>query len=764
MLKRFFSSSFLLLFVKIVLGQLPPIGYWREHLSYHQALHVVSAGSAVYCSTPYSLFSVDIADNSIERFNKINGLHEVGVQTIYWDDDTQKLIVAYTNSNIDILSGGKILNIDAIKQKETVGDKTVYSIFGRGGNAYLSTGIGIIVIDETKYEVKDTYVIGNTGNNVQVNAVTSDGTNFYAATTEGLKRGSVNAVNLADYKNWQLVSGSGGLNAGACANAVNVQNSIIVQKDDSLFVLNGSAWTLLYTDGWSMANITSSENKLVVSERKGSSSRVLVINNTGLVEKTITDAAVQWPEQSIVLQNSVWVADSISGLLSFSGTGAQRFLPNSPAGIATGELAARDGTIWAAAGAVSPTWTNTFNKNGIYQLSNDEWINYTNADSPAFDSLYDIIALAPDPLDNSIWGGSFGGGLFHLKQDKNIEVFKKNSTLPPSISDLSKYFIAGLSYDNAGNLWIANYNAIQNLSVKKPGGTFQNFTVPFFLASNAVSQIQTDDYNQVWMISPRGSGLICFNWGQSVENTGDDHWQLYSTGKGNGNLPDNNVLCIARDKKSFIWVGTVKGVGIIQCPQLVFAQQGCDAILPVVQQDNFAGYLFSDEQVQTIAVDGADRKWVGTKNGVWLISPDGDKTIYRFTQDNSPLLDNDVKKIGIDGKTGEVFFATAKGICSFRSTATSGTETNSNVLVFPNPVPPGYNGTIAIRGLVENAIVKITSLDGRLVYQTRALGGQAVWDGKNYKGGKVSTGVYLVLVSDDSRTEKIATKIVFISK
>ncbi len=764
MLKRFFFSCLLLLFVHIVLGQLPPIGNWREHLSYHQALRVVSAGNTVYCSTPYSFFSVDISDNSIERFNKINGLHEVGIQTIYWDNDTQKLIVAYTNSNIDIISGGKIFNIDAIKQKETVGDKTVYSVFGRAGNAYLSTGIGIIVIDETKYEVKDTYVIGNTGNNVQVNAVTSDGTNFYAATAEGLKRAPVNAVNLADYKNWQLVGGSGGLNTGACANTVNVQNSIIVQKDDSLFVLNGSAWALLYTDGWFMTNITSSENKLVVSERKGSSGRVLVINNTGLVEKVITDAAVQLPEQATVLQNNVWVADSISGLLSFSGTGVQHFVPNSPAGIATGELAARDGTVWAAAGTISPTWTNTFNKNGLYQLSNNEWINYTNSAVPAFDSLYDIIALAPDPLDNSIWGGSFGGGLFHLKQDKSIEVFKKNSTLPPSISDPSKYFIAGLSYDLTGNLWIANYNAIQNLSVKKPGGTFQNFTVPFFLASNAVSQIQTDDYNQVWMISPRGAGLICFNWGQSVENTGDDHWQLYSTGKGNGNLPDNNVLCIARDKKSFIWVGTVKGVGIIQCPQLVFAQQGCDAILPVVQQDNFAGYLFSDEQVQTIAVDGADRKWVGTKNGVWLISPDGDKTIYRFTQDNSPLLDNDVKKIGIDGKTGEVFFATAKGICSFRSTATNGTATNNNVLVFPNPVPPGYNGTIAIRGLVENAIVKITSLDGRLVYQTRALGGQAVWDGKNYKGGKVSTGVYLVLVSDDSRTEKIATKIVFISK
>jgi hypothetical protein len=211
-------------------------------------------------------------------------------------------------------------------------------------------------------------------------------------------------------------------------------------------------------------------------------------------------------------------------------------------------------------------------------------------------------------------------------------------------------------------------------------------------------------------------------------------------------------------------VGTAKGIGVIQCTQQVFTTQGCEAVLPVVQQDNFAGYLFRDEDVQCIAIDGADRKWVGTKNGVWLISADAEKIIYRFTESNSELLNNDVKQIAIDGKTGEVFFATAKGICSFRSTATETTETNNEILVFPNPVPPGYNGTIAIRGLAHNAIVKITELNGRLVYQTRALGSQATWNGKDYKGRTISSGIYLVLTSDENHQQKQVTKIVFIQK
>jgi hypothetical protein len=153
---------------------------------------------------------------------------------------------------------------------------------------------------------------------------------------------------------------------------------------------------------------------------------------------------------------------------------------------------------------------------------------------------------------------------------------------------------------------------------------------------------------------------------------------------------------------------------------------------------------------------------VGTKNGVWLISPEGDNIIYRFTADNSPLLNNDIKRIAIDPQSGEVYIATATGICSFRSTATDGGETNSNVLVFPNPVPPNYNGTIAIKGLVDNALVKIAELDGRLVYQTRALGGQAIWNGKNYKGEQIASGVYLVIVRDDTGLEKIVTKIVLV--
>jgi hypothetical protein len=217
---------------------------------------------------------------------------------------------------------------------------------------------------------------------------------------------------------------------------------------------------------------------------------------------------------------------------------------------------------------------------------------------------------------------------------------------------------------------------------------------------------------------------------------------------------------MANDKDGFIWIGTARGIAVVQCPERLFEPGGCEAILPVAQQDRFAGFLFQNEEVRTIAVDPANRKWIGTRNGVWCISSSGDKVIYRFTENNSPLLSNDVKQIAIDRQSGEVYFSTFNGICSFRSTAAAPTETKQEVLVFPNPVPPGYNGSIVLRGAVNNALVKITELNGRLVYQARSLGGQVVWDGRNYNGGKVASGVYLVFIKSDNGPERQVGKVV----
>ena len=767
-----FISFFIFLINGISQQTIPPIGQWRDHLPYKSAIDVTTGNGKIFCATPYSFFSIDLAENSVERMSRITGLNETGVSGIYYNEFNDKLLVAYQNSNIDIVFRNDIFNVPDIKRKNIIGDKTIYDIFSLTKNFYLSTGLGVIVIDGDKYEVKDTWFIGNSGGQVKVNGFTSDNLFFYAATEEGLKRTSVNTTDPANYLNWENLSGVNGLSAGNCKDVVVAGGKTIALKNDSLFVLNAGAWSLFFAEtGWQIQNINSSSGKIIVSQRKNDgSAKITSLNADGSIARTLQQTGlILLSKKTILFNNEYWVADSTGGLTKFRTTGFENYQINSPQSIATGEMTVVNNIFYAAGGEVSTSpiaigWQKKNNKSGVYKFSNGQWTNLNRIQFPQLDSLPDLITVTIDPRDESIWAGSFGGGLLHVKSGNSIEIFKQNSSIRQASFDPGSYRVSGLDFDKDKNLWIANYGATQNIVVRKSDGNWKSFTPPFSLVENAVAQVLVDDENQKWIVSPVGNGLLCFNDGNTIDNNGDDKWKLYRTGTGSGNLPSNNVFCLAKDKNGFIWVGTEDGIGIIQCPQNVFTAQGCDAVLPVIQQGGFNQFLFKGEEVRSIAVDGADRKWVATKNGAWLISADGEKVIFKFTEENSQLLSNDVKRIAIDGKTGEVYFATANGICSFRSTATEGTEKNENVLVFPNPVPPGYGGMIAIRGLVNNAIVKITEMDGRLVHQTRALGGQAVWDGKDYRGRRISSGVYLVLVSDDGRKENLATKIIFIQK
>jgi len=736
---------------------------WREHLPYQGTIDVTASESKVYAATPYSLFSVDIVTKEIDRISKVSGLSETGISAINYDPLFKKLFVAYTNSNIDVLEAKSIRNIPDIKRSTIAGDKNIYAIYPDGVRCYLSTGLGVVVLDAEKYEVKDSWFIGANGGYVKVNGFTKANNFFYAATEEGLKRTSVNTANPANFQSWQNLWGSNGLQAAASKGVVALQNKLIVLQNDSLFVENATQWNLFFANGWPVTSINASANKLIVTQRMANgSSQVVVLNENGVVQRIIQQPTViSFPKKGIAVGNDYWIADLFGGLSQFTANSFETYRPNSPQDIVLGDMVIRNNKLWTTAGTVNSSWNYQYNRNGIFHLHEGQWSALNQYNYPRLDSMLDFITLAIDPRDNTAYAGSFGGGLLHIGPSSNLAIYKQGSPIGPTIGDPGSYRIAGLAFDSDNHLWVSNFGANRQLHVLKNDNTWQSFTAPFTLTENAAAQIVIDDAGQKWIQSPLGNGLLVFDEG-NFSNPSDDKWKLYRAGVGLGGLPSNEVLCLAKDKNGFIWVGTDNGVGVIQCPQDVFSS-GCEAILPIINEGSFANYLFKGQEVRSIAVDGADRKWIATTSGVWLIAKDGDKVLANFTEQNSPLLSNDVKRVAINGSTSEVFFATAKGLISYRGTATEYEETKGHALVYPNPVPPHFNGNIGIRGLPENAIVKITESNGRLVYQTRSLGGQAVWNGRDYKGTKVSSGIYLVMVIDETKAEKIVAKIVFIN-
>jgi hypothetical protein len=215
------------------------------------------------------------------------------------------------------------------------------------------------------------------------------------------------------------------------------------------------------------------------------------------------------------------------------------------------------------------------------------------------------------------------------------------------------------------------------------------------------------------------------------------------------------------DRSGTFWIGTNEGPALFYNPNAVF-RTTFDAQRIKIQQEQFVGFLLGNEVITALAVDGADRKWFGTTNGLWCFSPDGTRQIHHFTTQNSPILSNVILSISIHPSTGEVFVGTDQGLISYRSTATEGGQVHNNVLVFPNPVEPGFEGFVSVRGLPTDAWIKITDIRGSLLYQTRADGGQISWNQRTLDGDLVPSGVYLVYSSTDLGEDTYASKVVVI--
>jgi ligand-binding sensor domain-containing protein len=323
--------------------------------------------------------------------------------------------------------------------------------------------------------------------------------------------------------------------------------------------------------------------------------------------------------------------------------------------------------------------------------------------------------------------------------------------------------IGGVEYDKDGNMWMVNSHTMKCLKVKKTDNTWSEFDFQgMIVTGTTVGELMITELGQKWMIVPRNGGMIVFDDGGTINDISDDRKKKLGFTSTNGAMPGTDVLCMAEDRDGEIWIGTDKGIGVFYCAENIFSSAGCNAQQILIQQGEYTQILMESQVVTSIAIDGANRKWIGTESGgVFLMSADGTNEILHFTTENSPLLSNTVTGVTIDPSTGEVFFATGKGIVSYRSDAVEGEDEMGDVYAYPNPVQPGYSGPIAIKGLVRDADVKITDISGNLVYQTTALGGQAIWNGNNFQGQRAASGVYLVFITNEDGTETRITKILF---
>ena len=128
-----------------------------------------------------------------------------------------------------------------------------------------------------------------------------------------------------------------------------------------------------------------------------------------------------------------------------------------------------------------------------------------------------------------------------------------------------------------------------------------------------------------------------------------------------------------------------------------------------------------------------------------------------------PLISNTIIDVNYDKITGDIFIGTDLGVQSFRSVIIEGDEKYNDVYAFPNPVRSNFPGTVFVRGLIDNSVVKIVDQNGNLVWETKSQGGQIEWPVKTLSGNRVSSGVYIVYASSTDGEQKAVSKILVIN-
>jgi ligand-binding sensor domain-containing protein len=701
---------------------LEPIGQWREHYNNKNVLHLAK-GDLLYGATTNQVFTID-AKNNIQFFGKSNGLHEIEIATIAWDPTEAQLIIAYNNSNIDIVKGDAVFSVADIYLSKVYANKKINSIQVVGSWAFLSTNFGILVLDLIKHEIKDTWFANNNRQATATYQTISTADSLYALTEDGVFTTALKN-NYIISNQWIKINGYSDIKKLSSFN-----NTVYGIGNKNIYKLPVSA-SIYQTSIGNINNAFAHKEGLYIIQSDGLNGTLLNLNTNNTVTNILDKTFLAIPVDIAIDQNAIWIADSLNGLI-IKNTETKNIALGGPAEKIRGYGFVNSDYLLA------PFAEKT---GGFSTYSDVGWKNYTKLNGVYLPVL---TAACIDPVDNSWWFTSNASLLHYNIAASSIE------TISPSA--LNGNFTQ-IQFSKDGIFWALQDG--QGLA-QKQDNKWINIPLPSNYIKNGLKKMVVNGQGQAWIPGPANQGLYVY---QSNKYFGTASWKQLNTSKSSGNLPSNNVLSVALDNTGSIWVGTDNGIGIFNCGDI--SKDICDAYLPTLKNTNgFLGLLLQRESVNCITVDGANRKWVGTQNGAWLLSADGSTIIEHFTKNNSPLPNDTILQILIEPTYGNVFFNTANEMVSYRGFATAGSSTQSEIKIFPNPVPPNYNGPIAFRGLAENALVKITDLSGSLVFETRALGGQAIWNGKSLTGNKVATGIYLVFARDDMGNEKSVGKIV----
>ena len=737
---------------------------WKGYFSYNEIVDVESSTNAVFASTQNALFSQAVASSNLNVYNSITGLKPDVITTIHHSDAFNKTFVGNNNGLILIQNGdGSVTTkVDVIEEVPVPPNKKkINDFYEFNGRLYIATDYGISVIDLATSEFISTYFIGTSGEETEVLQTTVFNNEIYAVTRSfGIRKANLNNPNLFDFSQWQT------FDAGFWVGIVTFNNQLIATNTNArTYRFNGATSFEILNHNQAGLKLKTNGTELIVTTQNN----VYVLNQSFSILAHITqipDFTVRFTAASVV-GGFIYLGTEKDGLFSTALTNPTVFTamsPNGPLQNSTFRLKKAPNKIWVVHGDYSQSFNPyPLDELGISTFTADQgWSVIPYSDLSGAKSLSDI-AINPSN-QNQVYVTSYFSGL--LKMFGNtIELLNNTNTgangleslvLPgnPSYVDIR---INSPAFDREGNLWVTNAYVNRGIKVLRANGQWQSYNLSGITANLATGRYNAMaiDKNSTKWIPAYNDGVVAFN-----ENYNN---KFIVINQENADLPTTVVNCVAIDNRNQLWIGTMAGLRVLSSVDRFISETELDVFPIIIQEGDLAQELFYQQPILDIAVDGANRKWVSIADGgVFLVSSNGQQTIYRFDKSNSPLPSNNVLDIEIDGVSGEVFFATDKGIVSFLGTSTKPSDSLGDVYVYPNPVRPEFLGTVKISGLTDKANIKITDIEGNLVYETTSSGGTIEWDTKAFGKHKVASGVYMIFVASQDGTDSTVKKVMII--
>lgn len=774
-MKKGLISIILSLFVLISFGQTnEPIamGKWRTHLAYDSIAQITQTKENIFAISKGALFSINKVDHTDQNFySKMSGLSDVNIVRIEYDKINNQLLIVYQNGNIDIMHSAGVNNIPDLRYKQMSSGKGVNHVFFKGDSAYISCDFGIMVLNMKKKEVSDTYIIGVNSTELKVIATTIHNGKILALTTNAIYSADLRNTNLVNYEFWTNTSGFPG--SGAYQSIFTFAGKLVLLRNKKLYKQESNGtWTSLLEDK-NINTINISNGRIITGD--GSSNLFVLNESFERSEISITSSSdIEYDSEN----NTYWLAGAAKGVISYKITSGELIYhkPLGPAVNIPWDITFAGEKMFMVNGGRWASQNYKVGKVMIYE--NGSWINIDASEISNITgkAALDFMNIAVDPKDPShFFVTSYGTGLYEFKDNQfNFWHNYTNSTLTSVVAgDPHSYTrLDGAIFDTNGNLYVANMWSSSPIKILLNTGEWIQLNYPSgqkpTLGKIIISNI---NQNQKWVPSVRATpGIFVWDDNGTLTDQSDDKNVFLS------NLIDNDNVgstinptyfyCLAQDKNGVIWAGTDAGPLLFYNPSKAFDPEYTCSRVKIPRNDGtgLADYLLQNEKIKCIVIDGANRKWIGTEtSGLYLMSENGQETIRHFTSSNSPLLSDNIMSLSINPVSGEVFIGTSNGLLSYKSDAAESSNIYSNVYAYPNPVKENYNGIITITGLVANTQVKITDLNGNLIYQTVSNGSLATWDGKDVFGKRVNTGIYMAICANEDGTQNTITKIMIIN-